>query len=228
MSKQKILLGVALVFGLVIMAITLFPVEMVKAEGPTHITTRSTYGWQDVDHSVGTTKLLRNRRGLTAVFDTTTLSPDQTGGVWFIFFNDPAQCSARPCTLPDDLLNPNVSSDLHFVKGQIINSEGKTAFAGHLRVGDTSVSGRAVLDLDEVALTAPYRAEVWVAFQNYEPELTEQDTQVQIKTYLENCRVYLGFGTLMANSTELRNERGCSTLQFSLHEGNGRVPFAIK
>ena len=72
MSKQKILLGVVLVFGPVIMAITLFPVEMVKAEGPTHITTRSTYGWQDVDHSVGTTKLLRNRLGLTAVFDTTS------------------------------------------------------------------------------------------------------------------------------------------------------------
>jgi len=218
MSKQKILLEVALVFGLAIMAIILFPVEMVKAEGPTHITIRSAYDWQDVDHSVGRTKLLRNRLGLTAVFDTATLPPDSTGGVWFIFFNDPAQCSTRPCSLPDDLLSPNVSSDLHFVKWQIISSEGKRAVAGHLRVGDTVGSGRAALDLNEVTLTAPYGAEVWVALQNYESALTEQDTQVQIKTYLDNCRVYLGPSAL----TDIQNEGECSTLQFSLHEGNGR------
>ena len=226
-SNNSSILFSSIIFGLVMTAITLLPVEMVKAEGPTHITTRSTYGWQDVDHSVGATKLLRNRLGLTAVFDTTTLPPDQTGGVWFIFFNDPTQCSTRPCTLPDDLLSPHVSSDLHFVKGQIINSEGKSAFAGHLRVGDTNASGRAALDLGEGALTAPYRAEVWIALQNYEPKLAEQDTQVQMKTYLENCRVYLGFGTLTVDS-ELRNEGGCSTLQFSLHEGKGWMPFAIK
>jgi hypothetical protein len=62
---------------LAVMMTHLFPVALARAEGPTHITIRSAYSRQGVENSVGTTKLLRNRLGLTAVFDTTKLPLDQ-------------------------------------------------------------------------------------------------------------------------------------------------------
>jgi hypothetical protein len=221
MSKQKSFLRFTLFLVLAVMVVILFPIASVRAEGRTRLTIRSAYSRHETEDSVGTTKLLRNRLGLTAVFETTRLPPDQTIGVWFIFFNDPTQCSTRPCSLPDDLLDPNVSSDLHFVEGQVINIRGgKTAFAGHLKVDDPSGSGLTLIDQKEAALTAPYGAEVWLALQSHEPTLTGQDLQNQIKTYLHDCQVYLGLGAPTADPTDPTDEEGvCSTLQFSLHKG---------
>ena len=222
MSRRKIFISFTLLLGLLFLVISLSN-EQAWADPPAQKTMEDVYWWWEPSHSVGTAKLIRDNSGLTAVFDTSELPAGQVMTLWFIVFNNPEHCSTSPCTPPADLFTPGVEGDFHFASGHVTGDSGNTSFAGHLGVGDTSGSGRVELGIDDgVGLIDPYKAEVLLAIHSHGPALTGRDLKEQLSSFTGGCEVFLGPNGFAAGRADLPAEAGeCSTIQFSLHEGNG-------
>ncbi|MDP8932481.1 MAG: hypothetical protein M3O70_29015 [Actinomycetota bacterium] len=103
---------------------------------------------------VGTSTLVRTDHGLSAMLDTTALTPDDVVTLWWIVFNKPAACQ-HP--IPGSACGPgdahNTAADgpqpsaLH-AAGRIVGDDGTAAYGAHVRVGDTSraLFGPGLLD----------------------------------------------------------------------------------
>jgi len=221
MSRQKIVISFTLLFSLLFLGISLAN-QPALAGAPAQKTTEEVqWGWDD-DHAVGSSQLIRNHSGLTAVFDTSELPAGQAVTLWFIIFNNPEHCSTSPCSLPADLFTEGVEGDFHFASGHVTGGSGNTSFAGRLNVGDTSGSGRVELGIDDgVGLIDPYKAEVLLAVHSHGPALTGKELKDQLSSFSGGCEVFLGPNGFASGPDEVPDEAGeCSTIQFSLHKGN--------
>lgn len=229
MSKRKIVSESTLLLGLLVLAVTLLPVTPAMAgERATHTTANVYWNWDPVN-PIGTSQLIRSSSGITAVYKTSAGIPGIPAGhavtLWAIVFNNPENCGVPfSCVGPADVFKTGVDGDFHFLGGHVVGGSGNINLAGHLKVGDTSGSGKAELGFDAFPLLDSYKADVVLAIHSHGPKLTGQGLKSQISSFLGGCEVFLpptdGIGTGPQDIPQNIGE--CSTLTFSLH--NGRRP----
>jgi hypothetical protein len=137
--------------------------------------------------------------------------------LWFIFFNRPDLCAARPCGASD---LGTAEGDFHLAAGHV-TSDGKVTFAGHLQVDDISGSGLLETGMGlGTPLTNPYGAEVILALHSHGPKMQGLQLKDQISSYLGGCVLpflgdAIGFATGPQDIPDSFGE--CSTIQISVH-----------
>jgi len=222
MSRRNTLVVVLLIAAATLAAVLIMTNGRSLAGEPAQISDSDAYWWWDRATPVGSTRLVRNSSGLTAVYDATDLPAGQALTLWFIIFNSPENCATSPCSIPQDVFNPDAAADFYFGAGHVVGGSGNTSFGGRLQVGDLTGSGKAETGLaDPVALTNPYGAEVVLALHSHGPALTGQALQDQISSYLGGCVVFNGPDGFAAGPEDVPDAVGeCSTITYSLHQSN--------
>ena len=89
----------------------------------------------------GSSKLVRNRNGISVVFKTSNLIPGNAYTLWAVAVNIPGLCDAVPCRV-NEIVGPArkpVEADALLLKGLVAHSVEMT-FAGHIRENDGSTS----------------------------------------------------------------------------------------
>ena len=110
--------------------------------------------------------LTRTARGVTATMNLAEIRPANTFTMWWVVFNNPEACSARPC-VPQDLGNPDTGPSFFGAGGGRVSDE-----FGHVRIEAGIVAGAGLPeDVDEVffgeGLTAPLTAEVQLVVRDH-------------------------------------------------------------
>ncbi len=189
------------------------------------------WSW-DTSNQVGTSNLTRNKNGISAEYSTDGLPSGQAMTLWFIVFNNPEACEAGPfsCGLADMGADRPAQGDFLLASGHVIDEDGSATFDGSLKVDDTSGSGLAefpdacIPDLPdcggEVGLVDVENALVVLALHSHGPELTGQELESQISSFLGGCENFIGTGPdgFAAGEEEIPANIGeCSTFQISPH-----------
>jgi hypothetical protein len=170
----------------------------------------------------GTSTLERTETGISAVMQTSELSPGHAMTLWFIVFNNPGACATSPCSIADLLTNPAAQGDFLLAAGNIVGGNGRANFGGHLQVGDIRGSGFIEIGMPELAvgLLNPFGAEVHLAVHSHGPALSGQDLKAQISSYLGGCQMFLGnqYG-IAQGPQDVPTEPGqCATIQASVYQ----------
>jgi hypothetical protein len=84
------------------------------------------------------TILVRTKDGVGATLHTSGLTPGHVYTLWFTVFNNPKRCATTPCSVPGDLMNPNVRGVVLSGTGQIAGDDGTADFGAFRAVGDTT------------------------------------------------------------------------------------------
>lgn len=113
----------------------------------------------------GTATLVRRSNGLAFRLTTTHLRPGHAYTVWFVVINNPAACSASPCSGPDILLNEETDSQVSYAAGHISGGSGRASFAGSFQAGP--IEGW----LDGGGLWDPMSAEIQLVLNDHGPKL---------------------------------------------------------
>ena len=228
MSKRKIILGVLVLTGLVIAAVSILVVGPALAKETEHKSTSDVMWTFESDDPAfsnpnGTSTLIRTKNGISANYKTSGLTPGSTATLWFIVFNDPLACSDE-CGV-DDLGPGPAQGDFLLASGQVIGSDGNATFGGHLSVGDTSGSGLNELpscpDGDcGIGLLYPETALVVLALHSHGPAMKGQELKAQISSFTGGCVVFQdvdndGFANGPEDIPDALGE--CSTMQVSPH-----------
>ena len=110
--------------------------------------------------------LTRTARGATATMNLAEIRPANAFTLWWVVFNNPGACSARPC-LPEDLGNPDTEPSFFGAGSGRVSDE-----FGHVRLEAGIVAGAGLPeDVDDVffgeGLTAPLTAEVQLVVRDH-------------------------------------------------------------
>jgi len=108
--------------------------------------------------------LVRSENGVTGVVETTELKPGGAYTLWFAVFNHPEKCSPPSCGVDDAVPFPGIPAvavSLVYASGHVVGQNGKSTFAGHLKVGDTTGAffGPGLLD--------PFKADIHLVIRNH-------------------------------------------------------------
>ena len=131
-----------------------------------------------------TSALNRRADGIDLVLNTTGLTPGDAYTVWWLIFNNPADCADIPCSSAD-LSNPRTMGMVAYATGGIANEQGEGHFVATLAVGDTSNAldngDGFPLELIEttLGLVDPQRAEIHAVIRTHgaaHPDPIEQLT----------------------------------------------------
>jgi hypothetical protein len=227
MSKQNIIVSVAVLAGLAIVAIGLLAVAPALAkEQEFKSTSDVNWTFSDPGYSspAGTSTLIRTENGISANYKTSGLTPGSTATLWFIVFNNPELCSDDECGL-DDLGSPDAKGDFLFASGHVIGSDGKATFSGRLQEGDVSGSGLHEVACPEtkdcgIGLLDSEKALVVLALHSHGPAMEGQVLKSQISSFTGGCEVFQdvdndGFANDPSDIPDAPGE--CSTMQESVH-----------
>lgn len=141
----------------------------------------------------GMSSLVRTDMGLSAELRTSELPPGTAMTLWIIVFNNPGACASSPC-MAADLFNPAVQGDFLYAGGNVVGGGGRSAFGGHVAVGDNSGSGHLEIGAPGLAvgLIDPHGAEVHLVVHSHGPASTGQTLKQQISSFLGGCQQFLG------------------------------------
>lgn len=108
--------------------------------------------------------LMRNRDNVFATMNTTGLTPGTAVTFWWVFFNNPHNCSTHPCT-PADLSNPAVQGSVAGGGGRIIGADGAASFGVFRSAGDATgvYAGLGTVQ----GLLDPLRAEIHFVIRSH-------------------------------------------------------------
>lgn len=106
--------------------------------GSTIRTTSPVLLFEDPSQQMGTSTLIRNKKGVSFSLETQGLTPDDVVTLWMVVFNNPEHC-VDGCDIPDFFI-PEVQADALYSDGRVIGRSGKANYAGHRNVGDTKGS----------------------------------------------------------------------------------------
>lgn len=126
-------------------------------------------------------RLVRSDAAVTANLHTSGLQPGNAYTFWWVIYNNPEFCAVSPCSFAD-FGNPLVNSSAKNAAGHIVGNSGRTAFAAHLRVGDTT--GRELLF--GPGLLDSLGAEIHLIVRNHGRAIPSQ-MPAQISTYFGGC-----------------------------------------
>jgi hypothetical protein len=178
------------------------------------ITTSPVY-WGDA--VVGTSTLVRTPKGISFTYHTSGLVPGQVVTLWIVVFNHPEACNQHPCVDEENIFfNPPVQGDFLLGAGHVIGGSGIGNFGGHLRVGDTSQSGRAEVDGISFGLLDPMNAEIHMALHSHGPAVPGRTLKAQLSSFLGGC---VGGPENFVVEPDFPDEVGeCITFQSSIHQ----------
>lgn len=232
MRKNKLLLGSALLFGLVLLVLTLFGTGQSPVEASSHVSTKPVFWTWGVPVPGGSSNLIRSDNGISGQLTTSELPAGQAMTLWFIVFNNPLECVGGPYNCgPADLGASRAGKgDFLLASGNVVGASGNASFGSHVNAGDVSGSGLAEIGCvpgypncgGPVGLLADKvdSALIILAVHSHGPALTGPDLVSQISTYLGGCTDFTGSipGGFAANESEVPDASGeCSTFQVSPH-----------
>ena len=230
-NKRNVILGAVIVVGLSVLAVGLFVVAPAAAKGPAQVSTSDVYHWWDQGTSVGSSKLVRNNKGISADYTGSGLPAGQAATLWFIVFNNPGACTDGECGLDDLGASRAAQGDFLFASGHVIDADGTATFGGSLKAGDTSGSGLheiggCVPGLPNcggpIGLVNTDGALVVLAVHSHGPKLSGQALKEQISSYTGGCDEFIGVDGFATAPEFVPSEVGqCSTIQLSPHAPNG-------
>jgi hypothetical protein len=122
---------------------------------------------------VGTSRLVRTPNGISFTLSTSDLTPGHAYTLWFVAFNEPAQCAVPNECAPDDVVNDAAKPDMMYATGGIVGGAGTATFAGRRAVGDTSGSLNSPVGLPAYGLLDAFGAEIHLAVHDHGPKLPE-------------------------------------------------------
>jgi hypothetical protein len=169
----------------------------------------------------GHSTLVRTDAGVSFTYHTTGLPPGDVVTVWLVVFNNPENCSTRPCTGPGDVFKAGVQGDFLYGGGHVIGGDGRGNFGGHLPVGDPSGSGLIELGMGNLALglLKPRTAEIHLALHSHGPAGSGQLLKAQLSSFLGGCQTFLGPDGIADSPDDMPDAVGeCSTFQYSVHD----------
>lgn len=158
----------------------------VAAFGQTSTTTGAMHPFPEGEDIPGSSStLVRTANGITGTAHTSGLQPGAAYTFWWIIFNHPENCSDGVCGV-DDVVpfpgNADAGVSLVYGGGHIIGGNGKSNFAAHLSVGDTSAAdfGPGLLD--------PWKAEVHIVLRSHGQPIPGM-IDIQIGSFGGGCDV---------------------------------------
>jgi len=128
-----------------------------------------------------TAQLVRTDQGISYSIDTEQLLPGHAYTVWVVVINNPAACSASPCSPPDILLTPATDAQVTYGTGHAVGESGEAGFGGTLRRGPIPQGW-----LPDQGLDDPLGAEVHFVVNDHGPMLAEFMPGM-IQTYRTGC-----------------------------------------
>jgi hypothetical protein len=128
-----------------------------------------------------TATLVRTSRGLSFSIRTNQLRSGHAYTMWVVVINDPAACSANPCSPQDILLTPETDAQITYGTGHVVGSMGRAGFAGSLRRGPIPEGWLTDQGLDD-----PLAAQVHLILNDHGPKLPEFMPEM-IQTYRAGC-----------------------------------------
>jgi hypothetical protein len=128
-----------------------------------------------------TAQLVRNENGISYSIKTEGLRPGHAYTVWVVVINNPAACTASPCSPPDIILNPATRSQITYGGGHVVGENGQAGFGGHLSTGPLPAGWLPNRGLDD-----PLGADVHLVLNDHGPVLTEYMPEM-IQTYRAGC-----------------------------------------
>jgi hypothetical protein len=177
------------------------------------------FGGAPPPEPVGSSRMVRTDRGVSATLETSGLTPGHVVTLWAVVFNDPSGCKAgipgfSSCGRGDARAGRGGASPNH-AAGAIVDEEGTASFGAHLRKGDTS---RA---LAGPGLTAPRGAEVVLVLKTHGPKIAHMVSE-QLHTFAGGCKDQRDAPP--GTPPELLGEPGpneCAEIQLSAHGPSG-------
>jgi len=111
-------------------------------------------------------QLVRTANGLSYHISTSGLTPGHAYTLWLVVVNNPAACTATPCTAPN-IFSPAARGQVRFAAGHVAGASGDGAFAGAVQEGALSgwVANRMLEDAS--------KAEVHLVINDHGPMLPE-------------------------------------------------------
>jgi hypothetical protein len=128
-----------------------------------------------------TAQLVRNENGISYSIRTEKLNPGHAYTVWVVVINNPAACTASPCSGPDIVLNPATRSQITYGTGHLVGGSGQAGFGGHLDRGAIANGW-----LPDPGLEDPFTADVHLVLNDHGPVLGDFMPEM-IKTYRAGC-----------------------------------------
>ena len=186
-----------------------------------HRSTESVYWWWEGVNAIGSSTLTRTPNGISANYQAGGLPAHQAMTLWFIVFNNPSGCSTSPCSVPEDVFNPDAQADFLVGGGHVTGNGADGTFSGYLPVGDASGSGMPEIGFPELALGLldPMNAEVVLAIHSHGPAMTGQALVEQISSFTGGCTSFLGPNGFASGPADIPANTGeCSTIQRSVHQ----------
>lgn len=166
---------------------------------------------------VGESSLVATSNGLSARLATSSLEAGDVVTMWWVIFNDPAECKAgmgvlSRCGHADQLAGRGGVSVVH-AAGRIVDDDSTASYGAHLRVGDTS---RA---LKGDGLTNLAGAEVILVLKTHGPKIPGGVAD-QLRTFAGGCHdqsdVPDGAPEALIGSP---GPNDCGEVQVSVHRG---------
>ena len=126
-------------------------------------------------------QLVRNKNGISYSLSTEGLQGGHAYTLWVIVINNPAACTASPCSPQDILLNPATNAQVTYGGGHVVGDDGKAGFGGHLQTGPLPQGWLPNRGLDD-----PFGADVHLVLNDHGPVLPEFMPEM-IQTYRAGC-----------------------------------------
>jgi hypothetical protein len=217
---RRILAAAMVITAAVVMSLSI-PAASAQREAAPQRASQDVFWIWDSSLVTGTSTLLRNETGVSAVLRTSELAPGHAMTLWFIVFNNPDACATSPCSA-SDLFNPVVQGDFLLAAGNVVGGTGRAVYGGALQVGDTRGSGMIEIGFPELAvgLLNPLTAEIHLAVHSHGPALRGRELAAQISSYTGGCQTFLGneFGIAQGFGDVPMLPHQCSTIQASVYQ----------
>jgi hypothetical protein len=126
-------------------------------------------------------QLVRTENGISYSIRTEGLRAGHAYTVWVVVINNPAACTASPCSPQDILLTPATNSQVTYGGGHVVGGSGKAGFGGHLSTGPLLAGWLSNRGLDN-----PLGADVHLVLNDHGPVLAEFMPEM-IQTYRAGC-----------------------------------------
>ena len=125
-------------------------------------------------------KLVRTENGISYSLQTRGLRAGHAYTVWVVVINNPAACTADPCSPQDIILSAATNSTVLYGTGHVVG-DGTAGFGGHVKTGPLPegwIAGRG--------LENPLGADIHLVLNDHGPVLTEFMPEM-IHTYRAGC-----------------------------------------
>lgn len=159
---------------------------------------------------VGSSKIVRNSRGVAVRLSTTGLEPGTAITLWLVVFNRPENCTPPGCGEDDVVPGTAAMVDVINITGSLVGGSGKATVAAHHRAGEVGYSVFNLLGAAAPGLIDPRSAELHLVVRSHGPKIPGLAYEMT-HTFAAGCSGFPPFfGTPGPNV--------CEDLQFAVHQ----------